>query len=101
MMHKKMIITICSFLVLSVVVASHAVRAGISERTYFGGGYAASGQINDAGYVTQLYDATNGLPTSDANYILGSSDGFIWVEDTAEYCVMTAIPLQGSTRLTA
>ncbi len=78
-MHKKKIITICSFLVLSVVVAPHAVRAGISERTYFGGGYAASGQINDAGYVTQLYDATNGLPTSEANYILGSSDGFIWV----------------------
>ncbi len=44
-----------------------------------GGGYSASGQINGAGYSSQIYDASNGLPTSDANYILCSSDGYIWI----------------------
>lgn len=44
-----------------------------------GGGYVASGQIGDLGYMPQLYDATNGLPTSDANCVLGASDGYIWI----------------------
>ncbi len=44
-----------------------------------GGGYAVTGQLYHAGYATQIYDATNGLPTSDANYILGASDGSIWI----------------------
>ncbi len=44
-----------------------------------GGGYAVTGQIRDAGYAMQLYDATNGLPTSDANYVMGSKEGYIWI----------------------
>ncbi len=44
-----------------------------------GGGYAASGQLEGAGYSAQLYDATSGLPTSDANYILGATDGYMWI----------------------
>ena len=44
-----------------------------------GGGYAATGQIPGVGFSTELYDATNGLPTSDANYLLCSSDGYIWI----------------------
>ena len=41
----------------------------------FGGGYAVTGQLKDIGYSYRMYDATNGLPTSDANYILGGTDG--------------------------
>ena len=44
-----------------------------------GGGYSASGQLDGAGYTAKLYDATNGLPTSDANCILGTSDGYVWI----------------------
>ena len=44
-----------------------------------GGGYAASGQISGVGYTTTLYDATNGLPTSDAMCLLGDSDGYVWI----------------------
>ena len=44
-----------------------------------GGGYAATGQVKNAGYTSVIYDATNGLPTSDANFILGASDGFVWI----------------------
>ena len=44
-----------------------------------GGGYAVTGQISQTGYTCKIYDATNGLPTSDANYILCSSDGYIWI----------------------
>ena len=46
---------------------------------WMGGGYAASGQIDKAGYSSMVYDATNGLPTSDANYVLGASDGYVWI----------------------
>ncbi len=46
---------------------------------FLGGGYAATGQIGGVGYATQIYDATNGLPTSDANFILSSRDGYIWI----------------------
>ena len=31
------------------------------------------------GYTSTLYDATNGLPTSDANYVMASRDGYIWI----------------------
>lgn len=51
----------------------------LNEETVMGGGFAASGQLKDIGYSAKLYDASNGLPTSDANYILGSSDGYIWI----------------------
>ncbi|MBO6137805.1 MAG: response regulator [Lachnospiraceae bacterium] len=44
-----------------------------------GGGYAASGQLEGVGYIARIYDATNGLPTSDANWILGSTDGYLWI----------------------
>ena len=44
-----------------------------------GGGFAASGQVENAGYASQLYDGSNGLPTSDANFILGASDGYVWI----------------------
>ena len=44
-----------------------------------GGGYAVTKQFSDVGYSSIIYDATNGLPTSDANYILGAKDGFVWI----------------------
>ncbi|SCZ77460.1 Signal transduction histidine kinase [Pseudobutyrivibrio xylanivorans] len=45
----------------------------------YGGGYAASGQLDGFGYTTKLFDSTNGLPTSDANYILCADTGYIWL----------------------
>ena len=53
-----------------------------AEKVYLsinGGGYAATGQLDDVGYISEIYDATNGLPTSDANYIMAASDGYIWI----------------------
>ncbi len=44
-----------------------------------GGGYSATGQNGDVGYSSTIYDATNGLPTSDANCVLGATDGYVWV----------------------
>ncbi len=32
-----------------------------------------------AGYTSVLYDSSSGLPTSDANAIVQSSEGFIWI----------------------
>ena len=43
-----------------------------------GGGYAVTRQIGNISYTSTIYDATNGLPTSDANYILGAKNGYIW-----------------------
>lgn len=44
-----------------------------------GGGYAASNQLDNVGYTSEIYDASNGLPTSDANFILCASEGHIWI----------------------
>ena len=44
-----------------------------------GGGYAVTKQFPEVGYSSVIYDATNGLPTSDANYILGAKDGYVWI----------------------
>jgi len=45
---------------------------------------AAAGEDRDilgsgSDYTAILYDSTNGLPTSEANAIIQSSDGFIWL----------------------
>lgn len=51
-----------------------------AERTEpSGGGAAVTHQGKDQGYSVELYDGTNGLPTSDANTVLSSSDGFVWI----------------------
>lgn len=44
-----------------------------------GGGYAVSGQLPEVGYMATLYDSSNGLPTSDANFILATRAGYIWI----------------------
>ncbi|MCR4591489.1 MAG: hypothetical protein K5668_11820, partial [Lachnospiraceae bacterium] len=60
-------------------VSAGEVLSGSGGQRTFGGGYAASAQITDGGYISEIYDASNGLPTSDANYILCASDGYIWI----------------------
>ena len=62
--------------------AEEAAEATEEEKTddrLVGGGYAVTGQIKGVGYTEELYDATNGLPTSDANCVYSSRDGYIWV----------------------
>ena len=44
-----------------------------------GGGYAATGQIPGINFLPVLYNASNGLPTSEANCVLAASDGYIWI----------------------
>ena len=58
-----------------------ALTAQAAERKgrHVGGGYAVTGQIEGVGYSTELYDAENGLPTSDANAICCARNGFIWI----------------------
>ncbi len=48
-------------------------------RSVMGGGYAVTEQTEDAGYTSVIYDASNGLPASDANCILSASDGYVWI----------------------
>jgi signal transduction histidine kinase/ligand-binding sensor domain-containing protein/CheY-like chemotaxis protein/HPt (histidine-containing phosphotransfer) domain-containing protein len=79
-------------LALSLLVAGNAVTAmtalakeGVpaesrfTKRVLSGGGYAATGQLGDVGFMAKLYDASNDLPTSEANCVLGSSNGYIWI----------------------
>ncbi|MBR4319344.1 MAG: hybrid sensor histidine kinase/response regulator, partial [Oscillospiraceae bacterium] len=55
------------------------VFAAKEEYTAYGGGYAATKQLSSVGYTTKVYDASNGLPTSDAMFLLGASDGHMWI----------------------
>ncbi len=50
-----------------------------TDRHPIGGGYAASSQIPGVYFLPKQYDASNGLPTSEANCILAASDGYIWI----------------------
>ena len=63
------------------VVAAEPIEDGGAETEYdtFGGGYAASNQLEGVGFTTEVYDASNGLPTSDAMFLLGANDGSIWI----------------------
>ena len=87
---KKILITLLALLCLvsgfaaDVKTAEASVSDDITETgedkgVKIGGGYAVTGQLADVGYTAELYDANNGLPTSDANYILASGKGYIYI----------------------
>ena len=60
--------------------ASFAKEAtAIEGKVNIGGGYAATKQLDNMGYYAQMYDAKNGLPTSEANFVLGTDEGYIWI----------------------
>ncbi|MBR4169542.1 MAG: response regulator [Lachnospiraceae bacterium] len=84
---KRKCIPVSVILALLLFVPVFSVRAAeetdaVTEVSYpntYGGGYAVTGQLKNVGYATKLYNASNGLPTSDANCILATSDGYIWI----------------------
>ncbi|MCR5799221.1 MAG: response regulator [Lachnospiraceae bacterium] len=69
--------TVVSALILILLFTATPISA--SEDVTSGGGYAATGQLSNVSYISEIYDATNGLPTSDANYVIGTSDGYVWI----------------------
>ena len=78
-MKIRMLICLAALLCMGAVTV-HADTNDHGSASYLtGGGYAASGQVADVSYTAKIYDATNGLPTSDANWILAASDGCIWI----------------------
>ena len=59
------------FVIFAILLLPFGSKANsVSERDLFG---------TDSDYTSILYDSNNGLPTSDANDIVQSSDGFIWI----------------------
>ena len=83
---KKIIPVLTSLLIaVAVAVPVSADTDSVSQTSHrqegfkVGGGYAATGQLPEVGYMAKLYDASNGLPTSDANFILCTSGGYIWI----------------------
>lgn len=63
---------ICAFLIFFVIQNASPLfsEAAASDRNIFGSG---------SDYTAILYDSANGLPTSEANAIAQSGDGFIWL----------------------
>ncbi len=55
------------------------INAGEKGTARAGGGYAITKQSSSIGYSSKVYDDTNGLLTADANFVLGSSDGYVWI----------------------
>ncbi|WP_029233049.1 hybrid sensor histidine kinase/response regulator [Butyrivibrio sp. VCB2006] len=85
---KTKYLTIFTAIVLLIMALVPVLKANASEPSNLlpyeqvkriGGGYAVTNQMDGAGYAAYVYDATNGLPTSDAMYILGASDGYVWL----------------------
>ncbi|MCR4787779.1 MAG: response regulator [Lachnospiraceae bacterium] len=87
--HKSsIVIIICILLILAGSIPMEVFAEEDSSTTsstsgvignVIGGGYAATGQIEGVGYTTKLFDATNGLNSSDANCVYGSRDGYVWI----------------------
>ncbi len=83
-MFRKLVRTGMILLFLAVISARGTFRTHAQETDHgavelTGGGYAASDQIPGVYFLPVLYDATSGLPTSEANCVLCSSDGYIWI----------------------
>ncbi|MBR6960716.1 MAG: hybrid sensor histidine kinase/response regulator, partial [Clostridiales bacterium] len=74
-----LIITALCISGLSLGVFARGTEENQESAAGVGGGYAVTGQIPGVGYSAQLYDATNGLPTSEANCVLAASNGYIWI----------------------
>lgn len=81
MMASSVIITMASLNTEAkkYVQQADAVSSATENLEKNGGGYAVSGQLDGVGYATKLYDSSDGLPTSDANCVLATSDGYIWI----------------------
>lgn len=79
----KAVVSAAASLIISVTsltsVTAYASGSNSTVGEVSGGGYAVTGQLSTAGHASRLYNATNGLPTSDANTILATSDGYIWI----------------------
>ncbi|MBR6308229.1 MAG: response regulator [Lachnospiraceae bacterium] len=70
----------------------------------YGGGYAASEQIYGVGYTAEVYDASNGLPTSDAMFVMGGTEGHIFIggySGVIEYDGSTFVRLDTAGGLTS
>ncbi|MBQ1548421.1 MAG: hybrid sensor histidine kinase/response regulator, partial [Lachnospiraceae bacterium] len=78
---------LCLILVLSCGITASAisgnevqdVQEGATNFSRYGGGYAATGQISGVSYTAEVYDASNGLPTSDSMFILAANDGSVFI----------------------
>ncbi len=64
---------------LGMILPGFCAASAETDYSAYGGGYAAVGQIEGVGCTTEIYDAGNGLPTSDAMFLLSASDGKMWI----------------------
>ena len=64
---------------LCMILPGFCAASAETDYSAYGGGYAAVGQIEGVGCTTEIYDAGNGLPTSDAMFLLSASDGKMWI----------------------
>ena len=64
---------------LSVCIFAASPVFSADDEVSGGGGYALTGENKNTGFMAQVYDSANGLPASEANYILSASDGYIWI----------------------
>ena len=76
---KRKLVAASLALFILIIFSFAAVPVKAESTEGIGGGYAVTGQLEDVGYSSVIYDAEEGMPTSDANYVLGASDGYIWI----------------------
>lgn len=80
---KKLGVKACITFILMALMIPALSLVNVNATSYserlVGGGYAVTGQIPGVGYTAEVYDATSGLPTSEANCVLAANDGYIWI----------------------
>ncbi len=73
------ILMVCFMFWKTFFISSYAMNDPFGSYSSHGGGYAITGQIPNVSYYTEIYDASSGLPTSDAMFLMGSQKGYIWI----------------------
>ncbi len=79
MRKAKLIAILCLIGQISMCTTAYAKDEKEHNYEFYGGGYAITEQIPGVGYSSKIYNASNGLPTSDSMCVLGESDGHVWI----------------------
>ena len=78
--HKSLIRSVLGLALLSVCLTLTAGMKLPEDSSHLSGtGLSVDPTSQQEGYSAILYDNTSGLPTSEANDITETSDGFIWI----------------------
>ena len=79
--HKfsKLYTVLLSFAIIIAGLFSFTFPSSADNNSLIGGGYAVTNQTENVYFMPILYNSASGLPTSEANCVLASTNGYIYI----------------------